>query len=403
MRAAVWDHREVPGPAGVDETRMGMPMSRTSVTVLGAGFAAITAIRELRRRLPNAQITAVTPRLDFHYLPGSIWIPAGLRSAADLTVPLEGFFATQRVNVRKATVEGIADGGRTVLTSTGPVANDGLVIASGGRFIRKLPGIEHAIVPCEGLAAGEAIRDRVAALDGGGVAIGFATNPAEPGAMRGGPMFEFLFGLDTLLRRQGRRERFTLTFFNPAAQPGARLGPRAVAGLLAEMQRRGIDTHLGHKPLRFEAGQVVTEGGTIPADLILFMPGMTGPAWLEATPLPRSPGGFVQADALCRVAGVDKVYVAGDAGSFPGPEWMPKQAHQADLHAVAAAENLAVELAGGVPARRFKSELVCVVDTLDKGMLVYRSERRNLVLPALRPLHWAKRAFERLYLRRLGR
>jgi len=25
--------------------------------------------------------------------------------------------------------------------------------------------------------------------------------------------------------------------------------------------------------------------------------------------------------------------VAGDSGSFPGPDWMPKQAHMADLQA----------------------------------------------------------------------
>ena len=34
------------------------------------------------------------------------------------------------------------------------------------------------------------------------------------------------------------------------------------------------------------------------------------------------------------------VWVVGDAGSFPGPEWMPNQAHQADLQAKAAAANV---------------------------------------------------------------
>lgn len=60
-------------------------------------------------------------------------------------------------------------------------------------------------------------------------------------------MFELLFGVDTWLRQQGKRERFQLTFFNAAAEPGQRLGPKAVAGLLAEMKRRGVVLHLGHK------------------------------------------------------------------------------------------------------------------------------------------------------------
>src|SRR5690606_40896638 len=84
-------------------------------------------------------------------------------------------------------------------------------------------------MPCEGIAAAESSRDRLAEMDGGTIAVGFATNPKEPGAVRGGPMFEFLFGIDTLLRQQGRRERFELVFFNPSEQPGQRLGPAAVA------------------------------------------------------------------------------------------------------------------------------------------------------------------------------
>jgi hypothetical protein len=118
-------------------------------------------------------------------------------------------------------------------------------------------------------------------MQGGTIAVGFAGNPNEPTAVRGGPMFEFLFGIDTQLRREGRRERFELVFFNPSKEPGARLGAKAVQHLLAEMARR-ITTHLGHKMVRFEADKVVTEGGEFAADLILFMPGMTGNAWFDA-------------------------------------------------------------------------------------------------------------------------
>jgi sulfide:quinone oxidoreductase len=218
--------------------------------------------------------------------------------------------------------------------------------------------------------------------------------------MRGGPMFEYLFGLDRQLRREGRRERFKLVFFSPAEKPGQRLGPKAVAGLMAEMRKRGIETHLGHKMKGFTAGSVQTEGGEIAADLIVFMPGMTGNQWFDDTALPRSPGGMIAADGLCRVGGFERVYVAGDAGSFPGPDWMPKQAHMADLQAEAAASNLVTELRGGTPDRTFRVELICIVDGYDTGMLVARRGSLNVVTPASPVLHWAKRAFERMYLRR---
>ena len=161
-----------------------------------------------------------------------------------------------------------------VETTAGEVRNDALVIASGGRFIKKLPGIEHAILPCEGIAPVERLRERLAALQSGTVALGFAGNPNEPSAMRGGPVFEFLFGIDTQLRREGRRERIKLAFFNPMPNPGHRLGEKALKRLMAEMQRREIDIHLGHKLLGFESGKVKTEGGEFAADIIVFMPGM---------------------------------------------------------------------------------------------------------------------------------
>ena len=370
------------------------------VTVLGAGFAALSSVRELRRRDPRVDITLVAPRAELHYLPGIIWIPSGLRRREQLVVPLAPFFERMRVQFRAAEVTGLRDGGRVAETSAGDVANDALVIATGGRFIRKLPGIEHSITPCEGIAAAERIRDRLRDMQGGTIAVGFAGNPNEPSAMRGGPMFEFLFGIDAQLRREGRRERFDMVFFSPAAEPGNRLGPKAVGHLLAEMARRGIRTHLGHKLVRFEADRVVTEGGELPAELILFMPGMTGNVWFDATDLPRSPGGLVQADAQCRVPGRERVYVVGDSGSFPGPDWMPKQAHMADLQAAAAAANLLADLRGAVSNQTFKIELVCIVDALDRGTLIFRDLRRNVLLPPARVFHLAKRAFEWYYLRR---
>ena len=369
------------------------------ITVIGCGFAALTAVRRLRKRAPDAQITLIAPRAELIYLPSLIWIPSGLRRGDDLRVPVRSYLDRLRVTFHAGWVTGLRDGGRVVVTDNGEVANDGLLIASGGRFIRKLAGIEHSITLCEGIEAAESIRDRLREMDGGTIALGFSGNPKEPSAMRGGPMFELLFGLDTQLRREGRRDRFRLVFFNPAPQPGKRLGERAVQGLLGEMAKRGIDTHLGHKLVGFEPDKVRTEGGDVAADLILFMPGMTGPDWLADSALPLSEGGMIRADAGCKVPGLDKVYVAGDSGSYPGPDWMPKQAHMADLQAVAAADNLTAELSGQPVTATFKTELVCIVDSLDKGILVFRNERRSLVFPC-RLLHRVKRLFEWLYLRR---
>ena len=370
------------------------------ITVVGAGFAGLTALRTLRRHAPDAELTLVAPEAALHYLPGTIWIPSGLRSRADLVVPLDAFLRRERIAFHRARAIGLSADARTLNTDAGDVANDGLIVATGARFIRKLPGIEHAIIPCEGVDAGEAIRDRLAALEGGTLCFGFGSNPNEPIAMRGGPVFEFVFGIDTLLRKQRRRDRFRLVFFSPSERPGQRLGEKAVGLILGEMRKRGIDTVLGEKPQRFEVDAVQLERTRLDSAMTVFMPGLTGQAWLDATALPRSPGGFVQGDAQCRVPGVACTFVAGDGGSYPGPDWLPKQAHQADLQAEVAARNLLRTLRGEPADEAFTAELVCIVDTLDRGLLVTRKGDGGHALPPLRLMHWAKAAFEKRYLRR---
>lgn len=370
-----------------------------NITILGSGFAALTAIKQTRKLSPQANITVIAPNESLVYYPSLIWVPSGLRKGDELNINLHNFFNRKKVQFVEAHVENVTEGGRKVITSEGEFKNDGLIIATGGRFIKKLPGIEHAITPCEGIAAAKQIKERIDNMSEGTIAIGFGGNPKEPSAMRGGPMFEFLFGLDTHLRRQSRRDKFKIVFFNPAPEPGKRLGPKVPEKLVEMMHKKGIETKLGHKMVGFEANKVKTENEEFDADLILFMPGMTGPAWLANSDLPKSEGGMIKANMYTQVEGYDNVFVAGDAGSFPGPDWQAKQAHAADLQATVAAKNLMNSLNGNDNMESFKHELICIVDTLSHGILVKRNEKGCTLLPPCRLMHFAKRGFEWWYLR----
>ncbi|MEJ2576511.1 MAG: NAD(P)/FAD-dependent oxidoreductase, partial [Gammaproteobacteria bacterium] len=68
------------------------------ITVIGAGFGALTAVRRLRAADQGLQIDLIAPRPEFVYYPGTIWFPTGLRQPEDLVLPLHGFFERQRVN-----------------------------------------------------------------------------------------------------------------------------------------------------------------------------------------------------------------------------------------------------------------------------------------------------------------
>lgn len=370
----------------------------TNITIVGSGFAACTAVRTLRDRGYTDTITLVSPEPELFYYPSLIWVGNGKRRESDLRIRLDGFFRQHRVTHIAARATGLDAQTNVLITDQNRVPYDYLIIASGGRYLRKLPGIEHAHITCSGWEATKTWSDRLNEMTGGKLAFGFAGNPNEPSAMRGGPVFEFMFGTDTWLRQQGKRDSFELHFFSPAPRPGARMGEKAVDRLLDEMRKRNIHTHLGSKLKGMEAGKVLTETESIESDLVLFIPGMTGPDWATDSGLALSDGGFFHANEYCRVTGAENVYVAGDAGSFPGPDWKPKQAHMADLQAEACAGNILSRLDGGEDCHTFKTELICIVDSLTTGTMVYRDHKRALQL-AGKPFHWAKSLFEWSYLR----
>ena len=156
------------------------------IVVAGAGFAAITGIRELRKSLPDAQLALVAPRPEFVYLPSLIWVPYGIRSGDDLRFDIRPLLQKLDVEFIQDTVTGLSEDGRVLQCERGSLENDALLIATGGRYIKKLPGIENAITICEGVEAAEKMGAALRNLEGGTIALGFGGNPKEPSAMRGG-------------------------------------------------------------------------------------------------------------------------------------------------------------------------------------------------------------------------
>ncbi|MCF8016374.1 MAG: NAD(P)/FAD-dependent oxidoreductase, partial [Chromatiaceae bacterium] len=82
------------------------------VTIVGAGFGALTSLKTLRDEGFKGQITVVSPRPEFIYYPGLIWVPSGLRSGEDLRLDLGHFFSKMDAEHLAASATGVSDGGR---------------------------------------------------------------------------------------------------------------------------------------------------------------------------------------------------------------------------------------------------------------------------------------------------
>lgn len=62
------------------------------IAIIGAGFGALSTLREIRQRRAKVIIPLITPRAGLHHLAGIIWMACGLRTRDGLTAPLADFF-----------------------------------------------------------------------------------------------------------------------------------------------------------------------------------------------------------------------------------------------------------------------------------------------------------------------
>ena len=226
--------------------------------------------------------------------------------------------------------------------------------------------------------------------------MGFGGNPADGSAVRGGPAFEVMFNVDTLLRRRGLRERFELTFFAPMPSPGERMGKKAVAAVRDLMGRLGIALRTGKKIAGFDpAGVLLEDGSRLDADLVMFLPAGEGHPVLQASDLPRNAAGFVTIDAGCAVPGFPGVWAAGDSAALQGPEWRAKQGHLAEVMARVAAANVAAAAAGRPERESYLPHvgITCLLDMGDGAAYVHRDERTERMVPLPVVGHWMKKGW----------
>ena len=80
------------------------------ITIIGAGFAGLTAVRALRRKAPDAEITLIAPTPEFVYYPSLIWVPTGLRRGQDLVLGMSALLTTTMPEMRKV-IEGLTEKG----------------------------------------------------------------------------------------------------------------------------------------------------------------------------------------------------------------------------------------------------------------------------------------------------
>jgi sulfide:quinone oxidoreductase len=308
------------------------------VVIAGGGIAGLEALLALHALAGDrVDLTLLSPQPDFIYRPMAIAAPFGLGHARH--TPLADATKETQATLAICAVEHVDAEAKTVLTSTGTVGYDSLILALGART---RPAFDQATTWDDHHAA-EVLSGLLRDLEEGYSHSLAIVIPAGPGWPLPAYELALLIGADA--RKMGLDPRITVVTPEPA--PLAIFGPRAVEAIRRDLDAAGIAVEAGvHAELA--PGHATTVllhpgAGRLEVDRVLALPRLVGP---DIDGLPADADGFVEVDEHCRVCGVPGVWAAGDGIAFP-----VKFGGLATQQADAAAQDIA-DLAGAPNERR---------------------------------------------------
>jgi sulfide:quinone oxidoreductase len=324
-------------------------MSKTSskqdalnVVIAGGGVAgleALLALRHLAEERVDLELLAADPQ--FWYRPLSVGEPFGLGEVHGLDL---GAVADEvSAGLTLGTLEGVDSDAHVARTVAGAELDyDVLLIAIGARPV---PAVEGALTfrgPAD-TAAFRSLLDEILAGEVGRVAF------ALPGG-QGWPLPLYELALQTAARVKEAGSRAEIVLVTPEEQPLELFGPAAAEAVTALLDERRVQVKAGAYPVSFDGEALaLAPEGTIAADRVVALPRLQGP---DIAGVPRDARGFIRVDGGCRVHGLDDVFAAGDATSFP-----VKQGGIAAQQADAAAEQIAAAAGADVTPTPFRPVL----------------------------------------------
>lgn len=314
------------------------PRETARVIVAGGGVAALEsalALRDLAEDRVDVELLA--PDREFVYRPLAVAEPFHERSL--LRFDLAGLAQAAGARHRFGGLVAVYPDKRRARTTRGDVLEyDALVAAVGARAENAVPGAltfyGHESVPAMKRLIEDLLTD--AAAD-----VVFAV-PSSIGWHL--PLYELALLTASYLTERGLSAN--LTIVTPETAPLAIFGDVASEEVARLLSEREITLRTETYPREFDGSVLhVVPGASILAERVVAIPRLVGPA---VPGIPHDRNGFIPVDAHGRVQGLEKVYAAGDATTFP-----IKQGGLATQQADAVAEQIAADLGATVDPKPF--------------------------------------------------
>jgi len=373
--------------------------------VLGGGTGGLVAARELRHRLPADRRVVLVDRAAEHvFQPSLLWQMVGERRPSQFTRPLDRL-RRKGIEFLHTEVETLDLDNRVVVTASGDLAYDSLVVSLGARLatetVNGFDEMAYNLYTPEGCAR---IHAALQGLAEGVVAI---LIPSMPYKCPAAP-YEAAFLAESFIRRKGIRRNVEIHLFTPEHTPMP-VAPAALGDSIADMlAARGIHYHplFTFSELRPATREIVaSDGRAHRVDLLMVVPPHQAPEVVRSSPL-LGVSGFVHVDPRTLQTDFEDVYAIGDVATvkLPNGKALPKAGVFAHAEAKVVAQRIAEAAEGKASAAAFDGTGYCWIELGDGragfagGNFYADPEPQVKIRRPGRPFHWGKVAFEKWWL-----
>ncbi len=396
------------------------------IVIMGAGIGGISQAYELRKQLGKEhEIVLLGDSTRFEFTPSNPWVAVGTRTEKQIVVDLPELMDKYGISFNAKGVKRIhPEDNRLELVDGGELEYDYLVIATGPRLaFEEVPGLGPAGHTQSICKTGHAVESYIdfekLVANPGPVIVG-----AAPAASCFGPAYEYVFILDTELKKRKIRDRVPIHFVTPEPYIG-HLGLDGVGDtkslLESEMRDRHIKWTTNARITEVEEGKMhvveVDEDGNdkktheLPFVHSMILPAFKGvDAVIDIEGL-TNPRGFIVIDDYQRNPTYNNIYAVGvcvaipPVNATPVATGAPKTGYMIESMVTATTHNLIDVIAGREPSHRATWNAVCLADFGDSGVAF-------VALPQIPPrntnwasrgrwVHLAKVAYEKYFLHKV--
>ena len=396
------------------------------VVVVGAGLGGTIMAYEMKDQLrAGDSLTVVTRDPKYHFVPSNPWIAVGWRKPPDIEIDLAPIFAKKGIAFRPVPLRKLDAAQNSLELADGSVLSyDYLINATGPDLafdeIKGLGPEGHTQSVCH-VAHAEKAHEAFEAFCK-------APGPIVVGAVQGascfGPAYEFLFILETELRRRRIRDRVPMTFVTAEPYIG-HLGLDGVGdtkGLLeSEMRNKHIKWITSARVKKVDAGlmsvEEMADDGSVkatrerPFGFSMMLPAFRGIQPMRGIEGLSNPRGFTLIDKFQRNPKYPNIFAVGvcvaipPTGATPVPCGVPKTGFMIESMVTATAQNIGLLLRGQEPRHQATWNAVCLADFGDSGVAFVAQPQippRNVNWSSSgKWVHGAKIGFEKYFLRKI--